>query len=68
MWEARNELWQWLQDGAKIYVCGDASRMAKDVDKCLQNIVQEALSIPEESARHFLADLRKQKRYLRDVY
>lgn len=68
LWEARNEVWQWIQDGAHIYVCGDASRMAKDVDQCLQNIIKEALQLSDESARHFLADLRKQKRYLRDVY
>lgn len=68
LWEHRQEIWQWLQDGAHIYVCGDAERMAKDVDLCLQNIVKEALQIPEESARRFMMDLRKQKRYLRDVY
>lgn len=68
LWDARHEVWQWLQDGAHIYVCGDASRMAKDVDQCLQNIIKEALQVSDESARHFLSDLRKQKRYLRDVY
>ncbi len=68
LWEARKEVWQWIQDGANIYVCGDASKMAKDVDQCLQSIIKEALSLSDESARHFLADLRKQKRYLRDVY
>lgn len=68
LWENRKEIWQWLQDGAHIYVCGDAERMAKDVDQCLQNIVKEALQIPDESARRFMMDLRKQKRYLRDVY
>jgi len=68
MWQAKKELWNWLQDGAKIYVCGDAERMAKDVDKCLQDIVKEQAGISEESARHFLTDLRRQKRYLRDIY
>jgi sulfite reductase (NADPH) flavoprotein alpha-component len=68
LWEMRKEVWDWIQNGAHIYVCGDAQRMAKDVDLCLQNIIKEALQIPDESARHFLADLRKQKRYLRDVY
>lgn len=68
LWENRKEVWKWIQDGAHIYVCGDASRMAKDVDACLQKIVKEELEISDESARHFLADLRKQKRYLRDVY
>lgn len=68
LWESRKDVWQWIQDGAHIYVCGDAERMAKDVDACLQNIVKEALQIPDESARRFMMDLRKQKRYLRDVY
>ncbi len=68
LWQMREKVWQWLQNGAHIYVCGDASRMAKDVDQCLQNIIKEALALSDESARRFLADLRKQKRYLRDVY
>jgi len=68
LWEERKELWEWIQNGAHIYVCGDANQMAKDVDQTLQNICKEALSLSDESARHFVADLRKQKRYLRDVY
>ncbi len=68
LWEHRKDIWEWIQNGAHIYVCGDAARMAKDVDLCLQNIVKEALGISDESARHFVTDLRKQKRYLRDVY
>ncbi len=68
LWEARKDIWDWIQNGAHIYVCGDASRMAKDVEACLQNIIKDALQISDESARHFLQDLRKQKRYLRDVY
>ncbi len=68
LWQERKEVWQWIQEGANIYVCGDANQMAKDVDQCLQNIIKEALNISDESARHFMTDLRKQKRYLRDVY
>ena len=68
LWEHRKKIWAWIQDGAHIYVCGDAQRMAKDVDACLQNIVKEALDLTDESARKFVSDLRKQKRYLRDVY
>lgn len=68
LWQERKDVWQWLQNGAHIYVCGDAERMAKDVDQCLQNIVKEALDVSEETARQFLTNLRKQKRYLRDVY
>lgn len=68
LWEERKDIWDWIQNGAHIYVCGDASRMAKDVEAALQNIIKEALQISDESARHFLQDMRKQKRYLRDVY
>lgn len=68
MWQAKKELWSWLQDGARIYVCGDAEHMAKDVDKCLLEIIKDEANLSEESARHFLTDLRRQKRYLRDIY
>lgn len=62
------ELWKWLQDGAAFYVCGDASRMAKDVDQALHRIAVEHGGLDEASATAFLADLRKDKRYQRDVY
>lgn len=68
MWQSRREIWQWIQDGAKVYVCGDASRMAKDVDKTLQDIAREEGNLTEESARAFITELRRHKRYLRDVY
>lgn len=68
LWEERKEIWKWIQDGAKIYVCGDADRMAKDVDKCLQDIVCDQDNISQEAARAFLSALRKEKQYLRDIY
>jgi sulfite reductase (NADPH) flavoprotein alpha-component len=62
------ELWAWLQDGAAFYVCGDASRMAKDVDQALREIAQTHGKLNAEEADVFMADLKKAKRYQRDVY
>jgi len=62
------ELWAWLQAGAAFYVCGDASRMAKDVDQALLKIVQTHGSLTSEEAAAFISRLKKEKRYLRDVY
>lgn len=62
------ELWSWLQDGAVFYVCGDASRMAKDVDRTLHTIAREHGGLSEEEAAGFVTQLRKEKRYMRDVY
>jgi sulfite reductase (NADPH) flavoprotein alpha-component len=61
MLEHAPELFQWLQDGAYFYVCGDATRMAKDVDSALHQIIPEA-------AVEYVKRLRDEKRYLRDVY
>ncbi|MFF3511306.1 molybdopterin-dependent oxidoreductase [Streptomyces sp. NPDC002573] len=62
------ELWHWLRDGARLYVCGDASRMAKDVDQALRDIaaVHGGLSEPEAAA--YVKQLTAEKRYVRDVY
>jgi sulfite reductase (NADPH) flavoprotein alpha-component len=62
------EVWQWLQDGAYIYVCGDASRMAKDVNDALIAIVEEQGGKSREEAEQFINQLRKDKRYQKDVY
>lgn len=62
------ELWEWLQSGAYFYVCGDASRMAKDVDTTLHAIAQEHGGLSEEQAVEYIKQLRKEKRYARDVY
>jgi sulfite reductase (NADPH) flavoprotein alpha-component len=68
MLEQKKALWTWIQDGSYIYVCGDAQRMAKDVDTALQHIVQEEGQMTEEEARKYLKTLRTEKRYLLDVY
>ncbi len=62
------EIWAWLQEGAHFYVCGDASRMAKDVDAALHQIAQQAGGLSADNAAAFVTDLRKTKRYQRDVY
>ena len=62
------ELYAWLESGAYFYVCGDASRMAHDVDKALHHIVQEQAKISEESAAEYVKTMKAEKRYLRDVY
>jgi sulfite reductase (NADPH) flavoprotein alpha-component len=62
------ELWAWLDQGAHFYVCGDATRMAKDVDEALHRIVETAGGKTPEEAKSFVAQLKKEKRYQRDVY
>ena len=62
------EVWQWLQDGAHFYVCGDANRMAKDVHDALVNIVVEHGAKNAEEAEEYVNELRRAKRYQRDVY
>lgn len=63
-----SELYAWLESGAYFYVCGDASRMAHDVDKALHRIVQDQAGISEEAAVDYVKALKAEKRYLRDVY
>ena len=62
------ELFSWLQDGATFYVCGDASRMAKDVDSALRQIAQSEGAMSEDDANVWVKSLQKEKRYLKDVY
>ncbi|MGE5196384.1 MAG: sulfite reductase, partial [Anaerolineae bacterium] len=68
MYENAADLWTWLQEGAYFYVCGDAHRMAKDVEAMLLRIIQEQGGLSEEKAKAYLKSLRTQKRYLLDVY
>lgn len=68
MKENAAEIYQWLQDGANFYVCGDASRMAHDVDRALHEIVAEQGGLDEEAATAYVKQLKTDKRYLRDVY
>jgi NADPH-dependent sulfite reductase flavoprotein alpha-component len=62
------ELWHWLQDGARLYVCGDASRMAKDVDRALRDVVALHGGLGEPEAAAYVKQLATEKRYVRDVY
>jgi sulfite reductase (NADPH) flavoprotein alpha-component len=62
------ELWSWLQGGAAFYVCGDAKRMAKDVDVALHEIVSQQGNMTPEQAADYVKQLKKDKRYQRDVY
>lgn len=62
------ELWRWINDGAHIYVCGDASRMAKDVEQALLDVIAEHGAMDTETADEFLSELRLARRYQRDVY
>ncbi len=68
MRENAAEIWAWLQGGAYFYVCGDAKRMAKDVDLALHDIVAGQGGMTPEQAADFVKQLKKDKRYQRDVY
>ncbi|HBZ4241575.1 NADPH-dependent assimilatory sulfite reductase flavoprotein subunit [Klebsiella aerogenes] len=62
------EVWRWINDGAHIYVCGDANRMAKDVEQALLEVIAEYGAMDAEAADEFLSELRVERRYQRDVY
>ncbi|MCV7092445.1 bifunctional nitrate reductase/sulfite reductase flavoprotein subunit alpha [Mycobacterium interjectum] len=62
------QLWRWLQDGAQLYVCGNADPMAKDVDRALCDIAAEHGNLEPDAARAYLRSLGADKRYHRDVY
>ncbi|WP_029146834.1 sulfite reductase subunit alpha [Methylophilus sp. 5] len=68
MLEQGEQLWQWLQQGAHFCVCGDASRMAKDVDAALKTIVQTHGKMSAEDAADYVSKMSQEKRYVRDVY
>ena len=68
MWQRRAELYAWLEEGAHLYVCGDEKAMAKDVHATLGAIVADQGGRSAEDADAYLADLRQQRRYQRDVY
>ena len=63
-----DELWAWLQRGAHIYVCGDAARMARDVEHALMDAIARAGGMSAEDAEEYLDNLRTERRYQRDVY
>jgi sulfite reductase (NADPH) flavoprotein alpha-component len=62
------QLWEWLQKGAHIYVCGDASRMAKDVEKAILDVIEKQGKKDKDAAVEYLNELREANRYQRDVY
>ncbi len=68
MCEHAGELFQWLQEGAYFYVCGDACRMARDVEQTLLRIIEEHAKTDAAGARRYLKDLASAGRYVRDVY
>ena len=68
MRENAEELWRWLDAGAYFYVCGDALKMAKDVDAALRTIVQEQGGKGPEEAQAYVEQMKVDKRYKRDVY
>lgn len=68
MLSAASELWQWLDSGAHFYVCGDATRMAKDVDVALHTLIQQHGGKSADDAAAYVAEMKKTKRYARDVY
>ena len=68
MRERASELWSWLRGGAHFYVCGDAKRMAKDVDAALHEIVREQGGMTPEQAVEYVKAMKKEQRYQRDVY
>ena len=61
-------MWEWLEGGACFYVCGDASRMAKDVDASLHRVVEKHGGKSEDEARDYVKAMKKERRYQRDVY
>ena len=66
--ECAAEVWNWLQQGAHIYVCGDAARMARDVENALIEVIETQGKLSRDEAEDYLNDLREDKRYQRDVY
>ncbi len=68
MRERGADLWQWLEAGAYFYVCGDAKRMAKDVDAALHDVIAKHGNLSPEAAADYVKKLKADKRYQRDVY
>ncbi len=68
MLERSKELYAWLQEGAHFYVCGDATRMAHDVHEALISVVSKEGKLARDTAEAYVEDLKKSKRYQRDVY
>lgn len=68
MFDEAKEFWRWLEEGAVVYVCGDASNMAKDVDQALLQIIEEQGNMATDYAKNYVKKMKESNRYLRDVY
>jgi sulfite reductase (NADPH) flavoprotein alpha-component len=68
LWDVRHDLYAWLQEGAALYVCGDANAMAKDVHATLLRVIADQGRLDEAGAKAALDAIRRDGRYLRDVY
>lgn len=68
MLENGRDLFAWLDNGGHFYVCGDATRMAKDVDRALHDVVARHGGLDREAAAEYVNNLKREKRYVRDVY
>jgi sulfite reductase (NADPH) flavoprotein alpha-component len=68
MTQNARQLCGWIEEGAFIYVCGDAERMAKDVDGTLQRIIAAEGGMGKDAAVEYVEKLRDQRRYQRDIY
>ncbi len=68
IWEQKEKVWQLLQDGANVYVCGDASKMAPDVRRTFAAIYQEKTGASSQEAEQWLNTLTSERRYLVDVW
>lgn len=68
MHEQARDLWAWLEEGAEFFVCGDKERMAADVDAALHDIIQSQSGRTPEETKEYVENLRRTKRYKRDVY
>jgi sulfite reductase (NADPH) flavoprotein alpha-component len=68
MREKAAELWAWINNGGYFFVCGDAKRMAKDVDVALHEVIAQQGGMTPEQAVDYVKQMKKDKRYQRDVY
>ncbi|RYZ50593.1 MAG: hypothetical protein EOO14_19105 [Chitinophagaceae bacterium] len=68
LWQHRQELVQWLDNGANFYICGAKNPMSVDVENILVKIISEQKGIAEEAAIEYLDALKEEGRYLKDVY
>ncbi|MDR2432651.1 MAG: hypothetical protein LBD34_02750 [Puniceicoccales bacterium] len=68
IWDRRKELWSWISDGAYVYICGNASKMAMDVENTLKKIAMELGNFTEDEANGFFKLLKDNRRYQKDVY